>query len=47
MERAQDLLKKGTGKIHVDKEDDRVIRGSGTKFTSECQVKGLIDCPTL
>ncbi|CAK9682077.1 unnamed protein product [Candida parapsilosis] len=45
VERAQDLLKKGTGKIFVDKEDDRVIRGSGTKFTSECQVKGLIGLP--
>ncbi|CCG21383.1 Sct2 glycerol-3-phosphate acyltransferase [Candida orthopsilosis Co 90-125] len=45
VERAQDLLKKGTGKIYVDKEDDRVIRGSGTKFTSECQVKGLIGLP--
>ncbi|KAI5954112.1 hypothetical protein CANMA_004951 [Candida margitis] len=45
VERAQDLLKKGTGKIFVDKEDNRVIRGSGTKFTTECQVKGLIGLP--
>lgn len=45
VERAQDLLKKGTGKIFVDKEDDRIIRGSGTKFTNECQVKGLIGLP--
>ncbi|KAI5949999.1 hypothetical protein KGF57_004509 [Candida theae] len=45
VERAQDLLKKGTGKIYVDKEDNRIIRGEGTKFNAECQVKGLIGLP--
>ncbi|CAK9435660.1 uncharacterized protein LODBEIA_P03870 [Lodderomyces beijingensis] len=44
--RAQDLLKKGTGIIFGDESgDERVIRGKGTKFTSECEAKGLIGLP--
>ncbi|KAI3406772.2 hypothetical protein KGF56_000377 [Candida oxycetoniae] len=50
--RAQDLLKRGTGTIYLDDndvvandKDNRVIRGKGTHFTTECQVKGLIGLP--
>ncbi|KAI5951291.1 hypothetical protein KGF54_004365 [Candida jiufengensis] len=45
VERAQDLLKKGTGKILVDSNDDRTLIGEGTEFTKECEPKGLIGLP--
>lgn len=43
--RAQDNLIKGSGKIFVDLENPRVVRGKGTKFTTECTVRGLIALP--
>ncbi|RCK55172.1 Glycerol-3-phosphate O-acyltransferase 2 [Candida viswanathii] len=45
VERAQDLLKKGQGEIFGDLNDDCLLIGKGTKFTEECQVKGLIGLP--
>lgn len=44
--RAQDTLTKGTGKIYVDfKNSPLKVTGKGTKFTTECTVKGLIALP--
>ncbi|CAI5756766.1 unnamed protein product [Candida verbasci] len=45
VERAQDLLKKGTGRIRIDPENELVLIGDGTKFTQDCMVKGLIGLP--
>lgn len=45
VKRAQDLLKMGTGVIYGDENDARVLRGKGTKFTTQCQEKGLIGLP--
>lgn len=44
--RAQDMLVPGTGKISIDfEEDGLLVRGKGTKFTSECMVRGLLALP--
>lgn len=43
--RAQDNLKKGTGRIYLDPEDPLVIRGKGTRFLKECSAKGLLALP--
>lgn len=46
VERAQDLLKAATGKISVDLENDpSLVRGTNTRFTRECQTKGLVGLP--
>lgn len=45
--RAQDNLLKATGKIYVDFAHPLVVNGVGTKFTSECMVKGLLALPQL
>lgn len=47
VERSQDLLKSATGKIFLDTSDDSntVIIGEETKFTQECEIKGLIGLP--
>lgn len=46
VERAQDLLKSASGTITVDLENDAtVVHGKDTKFTEECQKKGLIGLP--
>lgn len=46
--RAQDNLRKATGKIFIkDFEDPTRIHGIGTRFTEECAVKGLIGLPNL
>lgn len=46
VERAQDLLKPGTGTITIkDLKDGTVVEGEGTKFTKECMKKGLIGLP--
>ncbi|EGW33417.1 uncharacterized protein SPAPADRAFT_136811 [Spathaspora passalidarum NRRL Y-27907] len=44
VERAQDLLKKGTGKIYLDTSDKtgHSLIGEDTKFSSECEPRGLI-----
>lgn len=44
VERAQDMMRPGKGKIFLG-EKDNVIIGEGTKFTKDCQVKGLIGLP--
>lgn len=44
--RAQDMLVPGTGKITLDFEKDKLlVTGRGTKFTTECMVRGLIALP--
>ncbi|KAA8915704.1 hypothetical protein TRICI_002147 [Trichomonascus ciferrii] len=43
--RAQDNLKTATGKIFLDKDDPLLIRGQGTKFTTEAMERGLIGLP--
>lgn len=43
--RPQDNLVKGSGKIFVDSHDNCRIIGVGTKFTTECMVRGLIALP--
>lgn len=43
--RAQDHLKRATGTITVDSSNPLVIRGSGTKFLTECSQKGLVALP--
>ena len=46
VERAQDLLRKGTGTIKLqDLEDGTIVEGEGTLFTKECMKKGLIGLP--
>ncbi|ODQ82590.1 hypothetical protein BABINDRAFT_5532 [Babjeviella inositovora NRRL Y-12698] len=46
VKRAQDNLRKATGKIKLDFDaDPLLVRGVGTKFTKECTVKGLIALP--
>ncbi|KAK6873884.1 Glycerol-3-phosphate O-acyltransferase 2 [Candida tropicalis] len=45
VERAQDLLKMGQGEIFSDPNDDCLLIGKNTKFTEECQIKGLIGLP--
>lgn len=46
VERSQDLLKTGKGKIFVVPDSDGFsIRGEGTQFTQDCMVKGLIGLP--
>ncbi|EGV60348.1 glycerol-3-phosphate O-acyltransferase [Yamadazyma tenuis] len=44
VERAQDLMKTAKGKIYLG-DQDNIIIGEGTKFTKDCQVKGLIGLP--
>lgn len=44
--RPQDNLKKGTGKIFVDVDEDPCrVKGKNTKFLLECAVKGLLALP--
>lgn len=43
--RAQDNLKAGSGKISVDLLLPLTVRGSGTRFTTECTAKGLLALP--
>jgi glycerol-3-phosphate O-acyltransferase/dihydroxyacetone phosphate acyltransferase len=43
--RAQDNLKTATGKVFLDKDDPLLIRGQGTKFTTEAMERGLIGLP--
>lgn len=44
--RAQDMLVPGTGKIYVDFDKDALlVRGRGTKFTTECMPRGLLALP--
>lgn len=44
--RAQDMLVPGTGKITVDfAANGFLVRGVGTKFTTECMVRGLVALP--
>lgn len=45
VERAQDFLKLGQGKVFVDPNDDCVLIGENTAFTKQCQKKGLIGLP--
>ncbi|ODV79736.1 uncharacterized protein CANTADRAFT_5453 [Suhomyces tanzawaensis NRRL Y-17324] len=42
VERAQDILTSGSGTITFD---GTSVTGSGTKFTQECEIKGLIGLP--
>lgn len=44
--RPQDMLVKGTGKISVDFDSNPlVVKGKGTYFTKECAVRGLLALP--
>lgn len=44
--RAQDCLVKGSGKIFIDFDSNpTLVKGVGTKFLSECMLKGLIALP--
>ena len=40
VERAQDFLKLGQGKVFVDPNDDCVLIGENTAFTKQCQKRG-------
>lgn len=46
VERAQDLLKAAPGTIKIDLDGDAtVVKGTGTRFTRDCQKKGLLGLP--
>lgn len=46
VERAQDLLKPAPGTISIDLDGDAtVVKGTGTRFTRDCQKKGLLGLP--
>lgn len=46
VQRPQDMLTPGTGKIYVDFDKDcLLVRGEGTKFTQECMHRGLLALP--
>ena len=45
VQRAQDMLRAGTGKIFVEFAQPLVVRGVGTQFTQECMPRGLLALP--
>lgn len=46
VQRAQDMLSPGTGKVYIDfNKDPLLVRGEGTKFTTECMHRGLLALP--
>lgn len=46
VQRAQDMLQAGTGKIYLDFEKNPLlVTGEGTKFTHECMHRGLLALP--